>query len=68
VRGEGDRVFAVFSWVTDAVVAACAIRQALQAEPWPRDALLRVRIALHTGEASVHDGDYLGATVNLAFH
>src|SRR5712692_7364794 len=50
-RGEGDSRFAVFARATDAVGAAVAIQHALHAEPWPGDAQLRVRMALHTGEA-----------------
>src|SRR5437870_6952736 len=34
-QGEGDSVFAVFARATDAVAAACALQQALVAEPWP---------------------------------
>src|SRR5687767_3237771 len=50
-RGEGDSRFAVFARASDAVTAAAALQQALYAEPWPTPAPLRVRIALHTGEA-----------------
>jgi hypothetical protein len=67
-RGEGDSVFAVFSRATDAVIAASALQQALPAETRLHDPLLQVRTALHTGGASVHDGDHLGATINRAFH
>ena len=63
-RGEGDSRFAVFARATDAVAAAAAIRQALWSEPWPTDAPLRVRLALHTGEADLREGDYYGAAVN----
>jgi predicted ATPase/class 3 adenylate cyclase len=63
-RGEGDSFFAVFSRATDAVAAACFLQQALQAEPWPADTPLRVRMALHTGEADLHDGDYYGPALN----
>lgn len=63
-RGEGDSRFAVFVRATDAVVAACAIQQALFSEPWPTSISLRVRVALHTGEADLRDGDYYGSAVN----
>jgi class 3 adenylate cyclase len=63
-RGEGDSVFAVFARATDAVAAACALQRALVAEPWPAALPLRVRVALHTGEAELVDGDYRGAAVN----
>src|SRR5512142_2180320 len=50
-RGEGDSHFAVFARATDALAAACALQLALcrVADPVP----LKVRIALHTGEADL---------------
>src|ERR671932_2837390 len=63
-RGEGDSRFAVFARATDAVLAAAALQQALAAEPWPTPTPLRVRMALHTGEADLRDGDYYGTAVN----
>src|SRR5438270_2700077 len=55
-RGEGDSLFAVFARASDAVTAACALQQALLAEPWPLSSSLRVRMALHTGEAEQREG------------
>src|SRR5262245_43517604 len=63
-RGEGDSRFCVFPRATEAIAAAAGIQQALHAEAWPAPALLRVRIALHTGEADLREGDYYGAAVN----
>ncbi len=63
-RGEGDSRFAVFTRATDAVAAACALQQALFSEPWPTSTPLRVRMALHTGEADLREGDYYGTAVN----
>src|SRR5438067_887229 len=63
-RGEGDSFFAVFSRATDALAAAVAAQQALFTEAWPVELPLRVRIALHTGEADLRDRDYLGPAVN----
>ena len=63
-RGEGDSLFLVFSAVRDALVAACALQQTYRAEPWPPDTPLRVRMALHIGEAEQRDGDYYGGAVN----
>ena len=63
-RGEGDSRFAVFARATDAVAAAVAIQRALHDEPWPVSAPLRVRLALHTGEADLREGDYYGSAVN----
>jgi predicted ATPase/class 3 adenylate cyclase/DNA-binding XRE family transcriptional regulator len=63
-RGEGDSRFAVFVRATDALAAAAAVQQALFTEPWPPEVVLRVRLALHTGEADLRAGDYYGSAVN----
>lgn len=63
-RGEGDSLFIVFSSAGQAVVAALALQTAFHAEPWPSETPLRVRMALHTGEADFRDGDYYGPAVN----
>src|SRR5687768_13080792 len=63
-RGEGDSRFAVFARATDAVAAAAALQQAFHAEPWPTPTPLRVRMAVHTGEADFRAGDYYGSAVN----
>src|SRR5207247_8920559 len=63
-QGEGDSVFAVFARPPDAVSAAAALQQALLAAPWPAEAPLRVRVALHTGAAEQREGDYYGPAVN----
>src|SRR5215213_4697630 len=63
-RGEGDSRFAVFSRATDAVIAAAAMQQAVYSERWPTPAPLQVRLALHTGEADLREGDYYGTAVN----
>jgi predicted ATPase/class 3 adenylate cyclase/DNA-binding CsgD family transcriptional regulator len=63
-RGEGDSRFAVFPRASAAVTAAGTLQQALWAEPWPAETPLRVRLALHTGEADVRAGDYYGSAVN----
>lgn len=61
-RGEGDSVFAVFPMASDAASAAVAVQRALATTPGALP--LRVRVALHTGEAHWRDGDYYGAAVN----
>jgi predicted ATPase len=40
------------------------MQQVLQAEPWETPTPLRVRAALHTGEADLREGDYYGSAVN----
>jgi predicted ATPase/class 3 adenylate cyclase len=63
-RGEGDSLFAVFARASDALAAACAFELALVGESWLAETPLRVRVALHTGEADLRGGDYYGAAVN----
>src|SRR5947209_16445625 len=63
-RGEGDSFFAVFGRAEDAFAAAREIQQALRVEDWPTKMPLRVRMAMHTGEAELRAGDYFGAAVN----
>ena len=63
-RGEGDSRFAVFPRASDAVAAACAIQVDFQIERWSIDRPLRIRVAVHTGEADKHLGDYYGPAVN----
>jgi class 3 adenylate cyclase len=45
----GDGLAAVFARAADAVEAAVAAQRALEVEPWP--VTIRVRMAVHTGEA-----------------
>lgn len=63
-RGEGDSLFIVFGRSSDAVAAALDLQRSLVAEPWPEETPVRVRMALHTGEADLREGDYYGQTVN----
>jgi predicted ATPase/class 3 adenylate cyclase len=52
-QGEGDSVVAVFPRASDALAAALDIQRALAEEVWLGDHPLRVRMALHTGEAQL---------------
>ncbi|UQX89519.1 adenylate/guanylate cyclase domain-containing protein [Jatrophihabitans telluris] len=63
-RGEGDSRFAVFVRASDAIAAAVGIQRMLAAEAWSTPRPIRVRIAVHTGETELRDGDYYGNTVN----
>jgi predicted ATPase/class 3 adenylate cyclase/tetratricopeptide (TPR) repeat protein len=63
-RGEGDSTFAVFARATDALSCSDAMQRAFSAEAWPENTRLRIRAALHTGEAEYRDGDYFGPEVN----
>ena len=63
-RGEGDSTFSVFTRATDALRAAHRLQVAVRAEEWPAAAVIRIRAAVHTGEAVERDGDYFGPAVN----
>jgi class 3 adenylate cyclase len=66
VKTTGDGFHAAF-WAADAgVVAAVAAQRALDNEAWPLPEPLRVRMGLHTGVASLRDGDYFGSSLNRA--
>ncbi|MBM3460396.1 MAG: adenylate/guanylate cyclase domain-containing protein, partial [Armatimonadetes bacterium] len=63
-RGEGDAIFAVFTNAGSAAGAVAAAQRALFAEPWPETTPIRVRAAIHTGEAQLRDEDYYGSAIN----
>jgi predicted ATPase/class 3 adenylate cyclase len=63
-KGEGDSLFCVFERASEAVRAALAAQRELARADWPNGEPLRVRIALHTGEAEERNGDYFGPVVN----
>src|SRR5215203_3319386 len=61
----GDAVQAAFPTAPDAVAAALAAQKTLLSEDWGTLDPLRVRMALHAGEAIPDDrGDYLAAPLN----
>jgi class 3 adenylate cyclase len=66
-RGEGDSRFAVFARATAAVAAAAAVQRALHAEPCPAETPLRVRLALHTSEADLRQGDSSESVSNRGY-
>jgi predicted ATPase/class 3 adenylate cyclase len=61
---EGDAAFAVFTSATQAVEAAVAAQRVLANYSWPAGSRLRVRMGIHTGEASVRDNGYVGMDVH----
>jgi YVTN family beta-propeller protein len=63
---QGDAFFVAFHSAADAVAAAVAIQQALVAEPWPDGVEVRVRIGIHSGEASAAGERYVGFSVHRA--
>ena len=63
-KGEGDSTVTVFSSASDALECAAALRESLAVVDWHGDLDLRVRAALHTGEAHQRGGDYFGPALN----
>jgi DNA-binding SARP family transcriptional activator len=65
-KGEGDATLSVFQRASDAVACAAGLQGdlAIAAPAAPLD--LRVRMALHSGEAQERDDDYFGPVLNRA--
>jgi len=65
-QGEGDSTLTVFPRASEAVACAAQLRKSFSQAEWEAGLELRVRIAIHTGEAHERDGDYFGPAVNRA--
>jgi len=70
VRIEGDALFVVFDSAAKAIRAAASAQRALAKTPFPHEAVVRVRMGMHTGDgtpASREAGaDYVGIDVHRA--
>jgi class 3 adenylate cyclase len=66
VDTQGDSFFVAFPTAGQAVAAAAEAQRALAAHPWPDRLRIRVRMGLHTGEATVTTGTYVGLAVHQA--
>jgi class 3 adenylate cyclase/DNA-binding CsgD family transcriptional regulator/tetratricopeptide (TPR) repeat protein len=66
IETKGDSFFVVFPSAGSAVEAAGAAQRALASREWPDGAEVRVRMGLHTGEASVGSDGYVGFAVHQA--
>jgi len=66
IDSQGDAFFFCFRKARDAVRAAVAGQRALDAHEWPEDTTVRVRMGIHTGEASLTDDRYHGLAVHRA--
>ena len=63
-QGEGDSIVAAFARPSDALAAASDAHRALTTEPWPTSQPIRVRMAIHTGEAHLRDNNnYAGQAI-----
>ncbi|UCH77925.1 MAG: tetratricopeptide repeat protein [Candidatus Coatesbacteria bacterium] len=65
VKHRGDGVFAVFDGGRPAAWALELLRR-MQGEQWGLVGEVRVRVALHAGEAEERGGDFFGPAVNRA--
>jgi class 3 adenylate cyclase len=63
---EGDALFASFASPRDGVAAAVDAQRALAAHPWRPGVSVRIRIGLHTGEATRSPEGYVGLDVHRA--
>ena len=66
VDTQGDAFFVAFPRAKDAVAAALAGQRAVVAHSWPRQAVVRVRMGMHTGEPTVAAERYIGLGVHRA--
>jgi predicted ATPase/class 3 adenylate cyclase len=66
VGREGDSFFVAFERAHDALAAAVDGQRALACTRWPERVDLRVRMGIHTGEAALRGGDYVGLDVHRA--
>jgi DNA-binding NarL/FixJ family response regulator/class 3 adenylate cyclase len=63
---EGDSFFVAFRRPRHAVDAAVAAQRALAEHSWPEGGEVRVRIGVHTGEATAAGDHYVGLAVHRA--
>jgi predicted ATPase/class 3 adenylate cyclase len=60
----GDSILAVFPRAADAAECAISMQRAFAAERWPPAVNLEIRVALHSGEAELREGQYHGQVLN----
>ncbi len=60
----GDAFCVAFVHALDAVQAATTAQRRLASAAWEETGPLRVRMAIHSGDAEQRDGDYFGPTLN----
>jgi predicted ATPase/class 3 adenylate cyclase len=66
VDTQGDAFFAVFTAPSACVAAAIDMQRALQSRPWPAGQHVRVRMGIHSGEASRTAVGLVGLEVHRA--
>jgi class 3 adenylate cyclase/streptogramin lyase len=63
---QGDAFFVAFASARDAVLAAVEAQRGISSYSWPEDTAVRVRMGIHTGQASPVDGRYTGVAIHRA--
>jgi len=63
---QGDAFFAVFTSPSGCVAAAIEMQRAFVAHPWPAGGEVRVRMGIHSGEASETAAGLIGLDVHRA--
>lgn len=66
VDTQGDAFFFAFPHVQQAVRFACDSQRALTGHSWPDGVSVKIRMGIHTGEAVVSRGGYIGMDVHRA--
>lgn len=64
IDSRADEFFAVIPDAERAAAAALEVHAAAAARSWPRGAIVRLRIGLHTGEPALTDEGYVGMDVH----
>jgi len=64
VDTQGDAFFVVFPRAVAAAAAAIDAQRAIAAHPWPADAVVRVRMGLHSGDVVRAAEGYVGVALN----
>lgn len=66
VDTQGDSFFVAFASAREAVLAAVEAQRALAEHDWPEGTEVRVRMGIHTGQASATEERYVGLAVHRA--
>jgi len=64
VDARADEYFAAFVHARDAIAAALAIQDRLNAHRWPQEVAVRVRVGIHSGRPTLTDSGYVGMAVH----
>src|SRR5580693_8006096 len=66
VDTQGDAFFVAFASAKQAVLCALQVQRALVGHEWPSGVSVRVRMGIHTGQATPVEGAYTGLAVHRA--